>query len=228
MMNVVYAMTRNVYPTLLPSLRSLVNKHPDARVFILAEDDKLPFDLPIDAEVINVFGQGVFAKDSVNYNNRFKYINLLKVCYPSLLPVDRVLHLDTDTIVCDNLDQLWNTDLDGKWFAACPEYLGWYKPFGDRYYNMGVALINLEQMRIDDVERPMIWYLTNVKQPWADQDAWNLYGIGSDKVVTLPVRYNESVVTGTTDRPAIVHFCSTPDWWSNKSMNRRELLDEWL
>ena len=150
-MNIVYAMTRNVYHWILPSLRSLAETNPDAKVYILADDDELPFKLPIKAKVINVSNQHMFDK-SVNINNPFGgYINLLKVYYPTLLPeLDKVIHLDIDTIICDSLEDFWNIDVDGKWFASVPEWIahhGREKMFGDIYYNMGVSLINLKHRR---------------------------------------------------------------------------------
>lgn len=221
-MNIVYAMTRNVYHMILPSLRSLAETNPDANIYILAEDDKLPFEH--NAEVINVSGQQWFPKNGVNYYNMFTYINLLKVVYQEILDVDRVIHLDIDTIICDDLTPMWETDVTGKWFAACPEYLGGYKPFGDLYYNMGVALINLEQMRKDNAAGELVEYLNTVKQPWADQDAWNIH---LDKAVKLDVRFNESCKTGETDNPAIVHYCSIGDWYTNKSIHRASYLNKY-
>lgn len=104
-MNIVYAMTRNVYKWILPSLRSLAEHHPDASVFVLAEDNNLPFELPIKCKIINISKNDKFSK-SVNINNRFGgYINLLKVYYPTILhDLDKVIHLDIDTIICDSLD----------------------------------------------------------------------------------------------------------------------------
>lgn len=233
-MNIVYAMTRNVYHKILPSLRSLAEHHPDAVVYILAEDDHLPFDLPIKCTIINVSGQEFFTEENcVNIRNRFGgYINLLKVYYPTLLPrIDKVIHLDVDTIICDGLDGFWNIDNDGKWFASVPEYLakhGREKLFGDVYYNMGVSLINLEQMRKDKIEPVMGGYLREVEQPFADQDAWNKYGIEQDKAVAVPLRYNENMSTGYTGNPAIVHYCGIDDWYENKSIYRRKYLDAYL
>lgn len=228
-MNVVYAMTRNVYEWILPSLRSLAEHHPDARVFILAEDDKLPFELPITATIINVSGQKYFPKsECVNYTNMFSYINLLKVRYPSILEgVDKVIHLDIDTIICDSLEGMWNTDLSGKWFGAVQEYKGKYRPFGERYYNAGVLVINLEQMRSDKAECDMQCYLNTVRQPWADQDAWNKYGLKDNKIVTMDVRWNESQMTGYTDNPAIVHYCGYRDWWTKQDMHRVGYLNKY-
>ena len=226
-MNIVYALTSNVYYQLLPSIRSLAEHEPKARVFILAEDDELPFELPMKAEVINVKGQKYFPETGVNYYNRFTYINLLKVCYASILPVNKVIHLDIDTIVCDSLEPFWKTDITGKWVAAVPEYNGRYKPFGDTYYNMGVALINLAQIRKDKIEPEMVEYLNTIRQPFADQDAWHFVGIIRDKFVKVPVRYNESYPTGTTDNPAIVHYCGIQNWWEARTMQRKEYLDKY-
>ena len=231
-MNVVYAMTRNYYHKILPSLRSLAEWHPDADVYVLAEDDKLPFDTPIHCNVINITDRHEFDK-SVNIQNRFGgKINLLKVLYPTILPdLDRVIHLDIDTIICDNLDYFWNMDIDEKWFASVPEYLARHERvylFGDVYYNMGVSLINLAQMREDGIEMDMVRYLNDVEQPFADQDAWNKYGIEQDKAVAVPLRFNENMSTGYTDNPAIVHYCGISDWYEDKTIKCREYIDKYL
>ena len=227
MIKVVYAMTHHVYSWILPSLRSLKDHNPDAKVYILAEHDRLPFDLPMPAEVINVTGQTWFPVSGKNYNNDFKYINLLKVRYPSILPADKVIHLDIDTIVADDLQEMYDTDLTGKWFGAVPEYKGCYRPFGDLYYNMGVAVINLEQMRRDGIEQEMQDYLNDVKQPYADQDAWNKCAIRDGKAVTLPIRWNEGIPTGTTNSPAIVHYCAIKDWYTRFNMHRVGYLNQY-
>ena len=228
-MNVVYSLTKHVYEWMLPSIRSLAEHHPDTKVFIICEDDEFPFELPIDAEIINATNQKWFPQIGVNYYNGFKYINLLKVMYPTLLwGVDKVIHLDIDTIIADKLDDFWNMDLADKWVAAVPEYRAGYRPFGDTYYNMGVALINLDQMRKDNIEPMMAGYLNVVKQPYADQDAWNKYGIQFNKMVTADIRFNENVCTGFTDKPAIVHYCGDKSWWTNKNLYRREYLERYL
>ena len=223
-MNVVYSLTRNVYDWLLPSVRSLAKYNPSARVFILAEDDELPFDLPIKAEVINISGQEYFPDIAEHRSEAFGgYINHLKIWYSDILPVNKVIHLDIDTIICDKLDGLWKTDVNGKWFAAVPESQTWYRPFGDKYFNMGVALFNLQQIRKDKKQQEMTDFLLTTNQPYADQNAWNKFG----KPAILDLRYNESKVTGYTDDPAIVHYCAVPDWWTNKKMFRREYLEEY-
>ena len=230
-MNIVYAMTHHVYSWILPSLRSLAATNPDANVYILAEHDELPFDLPMPCTIINISDQHMF-DNSVNIVNPFGgYINLLKVYYPTLLQdLDKVIHLDIDTIICDSLEDMWNIPLEGKWFASVPEYIahhGRERLFGNVYYNMGVSVINLKQMREDKIEDVMARFLIEVKQPFADQDAWNKYGIERDKAAVVPLRFNENMSTGYTANPAIVHFCGYHDWWTKKDMVRQEYLEKY-
>lgn len=225
-MNIVYALTKNVYEWVVPSIKSLAEHNPKARVFMLAEDDEFPYELPIDVEMVNVSDQTYFPDIATHRKDDFGgYINHLKIWYSKFLPVNKVIHLDIDTIICDKLDGLWKTDVSGKWLAAVPESQKWYNPFGDKYYNTGVVLFNLAQIRKDKPQQEMTDYLLNTDQPYADQNAWNKFGYEQDKIAELDLRYNESRVTGMTDNPAIVHYCSIPDWWKNKKMERREYLD---
>lgn len=225
-MNVVYAVTRDYHEKIVPSVRSLVEYNKDVNLYVVTEGDDLTVDLPIKVTVVNVSDQTWFGPDGINYRNRFTYINLIKVCYASLLPVDKVMHLDADTIICDDLTPFYDTNLDGKWIAAVDEVKGAYHPFGDNYFNMGVAVINLEQIRQDNIEPVLVEYLNKVKTPWADQDAWNKYGIDQAKFVSVPVRYNENFATGETNEPAIVHYCGVTDWWNN-TRKRGEYLRRW-
>lgn len=227
-MNIVYCVTKNYIERCIPSIKSLINYNPKARIFIVTECSESPVELPCKAEIIDISNQDYFTPaNCINYGNMFTYVNLLKVCYSDLLPVNKVIHMDADTIINDSLDPFWKTDIAGKWFAAVPEYTGKYKPFGNHYYNMGIALINLQQMRKDKIQPAMIDYLCSVKQPWADQDAWNKYSLEQDKAVAVDVRYNECFATGYTKDPAIIHYCGIKDWYTNRNINRIEYLDKY-
>lgn len=227
-MNIVYALTSNYFQKALPSMRSLLKFNPKAKIYLLTETNEVESEIPLN--VINVSNQEYFTKNNcVNIKNNFGgYINLLKVCYPEILPVNKVIHLDADTIVNESLEPIWKTDMTGKWVAAVPEYKGRYHPFGPMYYNMGVALLNLTQLRKDNIVPWMVEYLRQVKQPFADQDAFNKPGIEQDKMVPLDVRWNENFATGFTDNPAIVHYCGRFDWYENPKVYRHEYLEKYL
>lgn len=222
-MNVVYCVTANYLEMIKPSIRSLraFNK---PNIYIVTETDEVDIE---NVKVINISDQIYFPKNSVNYYNMFTYIGLLKVCYQSLLPCNKVIHLDADTIINDSLKDMWDIDLEGKWYAMCQEYRGRYRPFGSKYYNAGIMLINLKQLRKDDIQDQMVNYLNTVRQPWCEQDAFNKFGLEQNKIVDMDVRFNENVMTGFTDRPAIIHYCAVRDWWTNRNITRVEYLNRY-
>ena len=133
--------------------------------------------------------------------------------------------MDADTIICDSLEPIWDVDLDGKWLAACDEKLGRYHPFGEKYWNAGVMVLNLKQMREDNTTQTMVDYLNSFRQPYCEQDAFNFNTQG--KVVELDTRYNECFATGYTDNPAVVHYAGRGDWYENKSIFRHEYLERY-
>ena len=223
-MRVVYCVTADYLEKIKPSIRSLREHNPKVDITIVTETDTTD----IDANVIDIRGQEWFPPGSINYKNPFTYIGLLKVCYQSILPYDKVIHLDADTIVADKLADMWNTDLKDKWFGMVQEYRGHYKISGfSKYYNAGVMILNLKQLRKDGIQDDMVKYLNSTAQPWCEQDAFNFYGMKENKIVDLDVRFNENVMTGFTDSPAIVHYCSIGDWWDNRNMSRWEYLSHY-
>lgn len=224
-MNIVYGMTRNLYDRIQPSIRSLLDYN-DAKIYITAEDDKVP-NLPSECEVINVKDQTIFPSDSVNAKTSFTYMVLMRCVYPSLIPVDKVISLDVDTIICDSLLPIWDCDMEGKWLAAVPEYKGNWKPYGGIYLNIGVALYNLKQMREDLIERKLVEMLLTRKMYFPDQDALNYFALSERKFKVLPVRYNECFATGYTVNPCVVHYAGYKDWWENKDLFRHEYLEKY-
>ena len=224
--NVVYSLTRNLYPYLKGAIRSLLDHNSDVRIYVMAEDDELPFEIPCEHYVLNMSGQTYFPPDNPNMRSHFSYMAMLRLATAELIPEDRVIQLDVDTIICDSLQPIWEIDLTGKWIAWCEEYNGSYKPFGPKYYNFGVAVLNLQQLREDNAPAFLIRTLNVVQVPFLDQDIMNIYAV-PDKTADLPVRYNESFCCGYTPNPAIVHYAGFPDWMTNRSIYRAEYLEKY-
>lgn len=224
-MNIVYCATSNYIEKAKPSIRSLREHNPDANIYIVTNAKEVDIE---DVKVIDISDQQIFTKENcVNYFNMFTWASLMKVCYPSLLSVDKVIHMDCDTIICDSLKPLWNMKLKDKWFAMCQEYKGTYKPFGDRYYNAGVYVANLKQLRKDNIEPLMIDYLKTVRQPWGEQDALVKYALEQDKMIDIDTKYNETQFTAYSNEPVIVHYAGVGDWWSNQRIYRAEYLNRY-
>lgn len=225
-MNVFYGATRNLYPYLKWSICSLLEHNENVKIFVFAEDDRIPLEIPCEHKVINVSGQKYFGQDCPNINSQFTYMAMMRVCLPEILKVDKLISLDVDTVICDSLEPLWNVDLTGKWVGWCKEYLGQYKPFGSSYYNCGVSVLNLEQMRQDHYTEAAVDLLNRNRFPYTDQCVMNLLAV-PDKTVDIDVRYNESFCCGSTDKPAIVHYAGVSNWYENRTMPRHEFLDKY-
>lgn len=228
-MIVFYTASRNLYPHLYPPIMSLLDHNPDVeKIYVICEDDNLGWDTPPQVECIDVSKQTNFRPDGPNYRTGFSYVTLSRAVIADLVPLkyDRIIQLDADTIVNDSLQELWDMDLDGYWLAAVPENERHtqhaFEEYDERYFNVGVAVLNLHQIRKDHITPQLIDGLNRIYMPWIDQDAWNYYGLPLGKIAELPVRWNESIMTGETDNPGIVHYCCVSRWWANHEFHRRE------
>lgn len=223
MKHAVYSATRNLYPDILPAMKSLVANSSVTDIWLLIEDDEFPYELPEFVHVRNLSGQTWFPPTCPNIKSAFTYMAMIRACYPEIFSdIGRIVQLDVDTVCVDDVDYLWEVDLDGKWIAWAREYLGTYDPFKHgEYYNVGVAVLNLDQMRADGAQEQLV-NLVNTKKMWCvEQDAYNRLA-WPDKFVELPTRYNECFATGYTEEPAIVHFAGTANWQGNVKVPRRE------
>lgn len=108
-----------------------------------------------------------------------------RLILPQLLPeLDRVLWLDSDVIVLQSIQELWQTDLEGQPLAACPNAALFFMAdivagigITDRrlYFNTGVLLLNLKQMR-EEKSGDMLRVAAQRVKKWikfADQDVLN-------------------------------------------------------
>ena len=228
MKHAVYCGTRNLYEGMVWSAKSLVANSSVDEVHFLIEDDEFPFEMPGFCDFMNVreYAEATFPDGTPNANSHFTKMAMMRICYPDLLPdVDLVLQLDIDTVVLDDVDALWDTPMDGKWFCATPERLSGYDPFGSgNYHNVGVCLFNLAQMRADGAQRQLVDLINSRKLWCVEQDALNIAGAMQGKVVDMPVRFNENRATGYTDNPAIQHYVGYMDWTTNPNLPRREYL----
>jgi len=219
----VYSGSRNLYPHMVVAAKSLIANSSVEKIYFLIEDDTFPEALPPLIETVNVSGQTWFPQGGPNMKSQFTYMALVRACYASLFPdLDKVLQLDVDTIVVDNIDALWDIDMGSKWIIAAEEpYNTYWKPWGMQYYNVGVSMFNLKAIRQAGIEKEIVHDLNTVEEKFVEQDAWNRFG-APRKFITLENRYNDSKPCGFTDNPAIVHYAGWKNWWDEGSCPRRE------
>ena len=106
---------------------------------------------------------------------------LLKFSVPNLFPnLDKILYLDSDILVCKDLENLYNIDLNNSYAAvvsdmeAVSEYKCHYKLELNNYFNSGVMLLNLQKIRKDNITQKFIELKSNeYQQQFMDQDVIN-------------------------------------------------------
>jgi lipopolysaccharide biosynthesis glycosyltransferase len=154
-----------------------------------------------------------------------------RIFLPDLVPdADRILYLDVDTLATDSLAPLLEVDLEGNYVGAVtnvflehhrhrPRDLGLAGP--EVYFNSGVLLMNLDEMRRDGCPAALRDYAieNGDRIEWPDQDALNV--VLGGKRVPLHPRWNamnslrfpwseevfgRDAVQEALARPAIRHF----------------------
>ncbi len=76
---------------------------------------------------------------------------LLRAAFPKIFPhLDRILTIDNDTIVRENISELWELNMKNYYIAGCIEPKKSTPNFN--YINMGVAMINLRAWRENHID----------------------------------------------------------------------------
>ena len=219
----VYAGTRNIYGQMYTSLKSLLLNTPMDQVFLLIEDDEFPYPLPENVQPVNVSDQPWFPENGANTVQRYTYMALLKVCLGEIFTdIKKVLWLDCDTIIDDDISDLFETDLSGYYYAGVLEP-GKSKDIF-RYVNVGVLLCNLDSLRRMGKEMEMIHFLNQYQMGWPEQDCINLLCQGRIRLVDST--YNANAFTTVCLRPKIIHYAAMKEYaehWAYKKYNAVEL-----
>lgn len=208
-MEVVYMLTDNLHPYLLPSIMSLLDHNEVDRIWIVT-DKPFKYELPEQCKVIYADPRDYLAEGGPNWKSVWTPFAMLRVATAKIIPSYKVLQLDVDTIICDSIQGLWDTDIEDYHVAVVPEMKLQPKPFGEEYYNMGVALWNLKKLRKERIDDRMIDMLNTTPLPFPDQDVMNLLCTRKE----LNRRYNEMTTTITTDKPYIIHYAGYNPWWT--------------
>jgi lipopolysaccharide biosynthesis glycosyltransferase len=163
--------------------------------------------------------------------------SLLRLRLPSVLKdIDRVVYLDCDLVVLNDIATLYDTDLLDLPLAACLDFWltggppfappgwgadAWHKflrevvRLGDSkaYFNAGVMVMDLKRFRNTGLIHAADEFLeqTNYETPFVDQEALNHVVDGA--FVRLDRRWNVLAALGHSD-PWIIHYAGPYKPWS--------------
>lgn len=205
-MIVVYCATKNYISKAIPSIRSLLINNPEVTdVYLITDKPSRE-----DGKIKNIVTDGLqyFPQSGPNRNSRWTYMSLIRLALHRILPdIDRVLYLDCDTIVIDNISALDNLDLHGKLIAGVREPA---KSKNGHYINAGVLLMDLKRLRETGKGDELIEDINTHKYDFPDQDCIN-HVLRAD-IAELPVSYNMSDWTGWSAEPHIMHYAAYHDY----------------
>lgn len=229
-MKVVYTVSERIAQYVHASINSLLAHNEVEKIWVFTDCGEKDC-IPEICEQVDLRDQDWIYERGPNICDMFPWIARVRLAMAKMLPnEDKILYLDADTVVCDSLEPIWQTDMTGKWLGMVDEVYGGYKPFGEHYFNCGVMLMNLKQIREDKIDDAWIDFFNHNYIWLGEQDTLNRF-YREDKFVSLPSRYNEFRATGMSDDPAIVHYAAIPDWYHPirvATMQRAAYLRKWL
>ena len=141
-----------------------------------------------------------------------------RIFLADILPdVDRIIYLDADTLLTGDLTELWRTDLEGNFLAACLDERAYMKkvfsvlnPRRREYFNSGVLVFDLCLFRKYKTINDFLDFLIDTADLYelGDQDALNLYFL--DAVKLLDSSWNYGVPSykeyGQINNINLLHF----------------------
>ena len=218
----VYAGTRNVYPQMYVSLKSLLVNTPMDRIYLLIEDDEFPYVIPNNVILINMNQQEYFPEGTPNFKSPWSYMAMLKCALGQILPEEeKVLWLDVDTIVDQDISDLFELDIRGQYYAGAMEL---HKSSGIfRYINTGVLLCNLQMLRDMGKEIELIAFLNACKLNFPDQDIINLLCQGRMRIIESI--YNSNAYTTPCIHPKIIHYAAVENYKDDWAYKKYETVE---
>ena len=195
---------------MIPSMKSLLIHSNVEKIYFLIEDDEFPYELPPEVECINVSNQKWFDSSCINMKNRCSYMVLLRVVFCQIFPhLDRILTIDNDTIVRENISELWDLNMDDYYIAGCTEFQKTTPNL--TYINMGVAMINLKKWREDELDKRLIQDLKTYYFEETEQTAINIACQGH--ILVLDSMYNRNNYTDLhIGKEKIIHYAAIKNW----------------
>lgn len=139
-----------------------------------------------------------------NFTHSITTATLFRLKVPSVLTnLDKVLYIDTDILVRGDLAELYNMPIGNAYLAGVPAVWAhanrkdrekWLTRTGipdmDYYINAGVIIMNLKEMRADDIEKKCFDLIGYEKFKGLDGDQLILNYTCYGRIAFMPCRYN--------------------------------------
>ena len=192
-------------------------------------------------------------------HNKKKWRNTETVQYKLLLPLlypdlSRIIFLDGDTLIFSDLLEMYKLDFKNNYILGFPYHTadsldGWATEHLKVYVNGGVLLLNIENIRKDNMDlKLLLFHAENIKRTnFLEQDSLNF--VYKDKIGFLPLKYgvylfgnidtykekylfkmrvdiNLTELENALQKPSIVHLCCcNPKVWFRNTRQEKGFND---
>jgi len=145
-------------------------------------------------------------KNENAYCTPYTLLRLLADLIPDM--PDKLLYLDIDMMIADDINDLYSKDVNDVEFLAVKEKYGCWLIWPD-YFNAGMLLFNMSKIKETKLLEKARELIRTTKMLFADQDA--IYR-SKTKMGFLPRRYNEQSKFDRKDT-LVCHFCKRLLLW---------------
>ncbi|RJL18349.1 glycosyltransferase family 8 protein [Paracoccus siganidrum] len=225
----------NYVPGVLVLVASAAFHNPDARFAVLdmgispenrARIDRLAERLQVDIQRVEV-GETAFSGLMVK-RRHLTCSTYLRLLIPQLFPAeDRVIYMDCDMVVMDDLSPLNEVELGRNIVAAVPcpspdpiEVNATGHVIGS-YVNAGLLVMNLPVWRAEKVADLCVACLSDPQKPLLSEDQSAINIVARDRMTLLPLRFNVYSDPASYKRPedfphhpAVLHYVVNNKPWN--------------
>ena len=156
-------------------------------------------------------------------NDHVTDTDLLKFAIPNILPkLDKIIYIDCDTLVQDDLKKLYSINIKNVYSAVVEDGLTELKNELNipKYFNNGVLLLNLSKMRKDNIPYKLIkTRVTNKLNRFVTQDTFNMVLYPKVKFISYTYNCNplwENIYGNSCKNATIIHWAGYSKPWDPK------------
>lgn len=229
--------TKDWYHYLMVDIYSLLECTKNVKkIYLLIETSNIN-DVPYLKEIIEKYNiefklinlnEYLISNLSIHSPNRdtiYSNFSFGRLLLPDIVEEDKVLYIDTDAIVRNDISNVWKYDISNYYVAGVKDYgiiddniIDIYGITG-KYINSGFVVFNLKKIREDNVKDKWFELINNKKLVYPDQDALNLVCQHSE--MYLSSVYNSSEYAGDriTMEPVnnslikVYHYAGPKEYW---------------
>lgn len=160
-------------------------------------------------EFVNLSSEVEKIRDKLYTRDYFSNTTYYRLLIPELYPeFNKVLYLDSDIVVLNDITKLYKTNIENKLLAAAPDdviqTIDVFRNYAEKvvgvsnyenYFNAGILVMNLKELRASKFKERFMYLLSTTKFSVAqDQDYLNRLCKGN--VILIPKTWNKMPVSG--------------------------------